>query len=78
VPVIVSVRDTDSAPGIGLPVYAFSGTTYMNYNGTTNASGLVTFTLPLGSYRFRADKSGTKFWSGTANHCMVPDRKSVV
>jgi len=78
VPVVVSVRDTDGAPGIGLPVYAFSGTTYMNYNGTTNVSGQVTLTLPLGSYRFRADKNGTQFWSGANNHCAVPGCVSTV
>ncbi len=78
VPVVVAVRDTDSAPGIGLPVYAFSGTTYMNYNGTTNADGQVTLTLPLGSYRFRADKNGTQFWSGASNHCAVPGCVSTV
>ena len=58
VPVVILVRDTDGVPGVGLPVYAYSGTTYMNYNGTTSASGQVTFTLPAGNYRFRADKNG--------------------
>ena len=56
----------------GLRVYAFDGTTYSGYNGTTDAAGLVTLTLPFGDYRFRADKNGTQFWSGAANHCTVP------
>jgi hypothetical protein len=44
----------------------------MNYNGSTNASGQVTFTLPFGNYRFRADKNGVQYWSGPSNHCIVP------
>jgi hypothetical protein len=47
--------------------------TYTSYNGTTNASGQVTLTLPLGAYRFRADTFGrTQFWSEATNHCTVP------
>ena len=72
VPVTVTVEDTDGAPKAGLPVYVFDGATYTGFNGTTDASGQVSFTLPEGSYRFRADLNGTQFWSGTANHCAVP------
>jgi RHS repeat-associated protein len=60
-----------------VPVYAFDGSTYTNYNGTTNATGQVTLTLPLGNYRFRADKNGTQYWSGPSNHCTVPGCTSV-
>jgi hypothetical protein len=38
----------------------------------TNALGQVGFTLPQGDYRFRVDKPGNQFWSGTENHCTVP------
>jgi hypothetical protein len=69
---VVTVQDTDGVPQAGLPVYAFNGSTYTGYNGTTDATGQVTFTLPAGSYRFRTDKNGTQFWSGTSNHCAVP------
>jgi hypothetical protein len=76
IPVIVTVLDTDGTGQSGLPVYAFNGTTYTGYNGITNAQGQVALTLPLGEYRFRSDKDGTQFWSGTggssANHCAVP------
>ena len=71
-PVIVSVVDTDGAPKEGLKVYAFDGDTYTGYSGTTGASGEVSFTLPEGDYRFRADYNGTKFWSDGANHCALP------
>jgi len=71
-PVEVSVTDTSAHSEAGLPVYAFNGTTYTGFSKTTNSSGVATFTLPLGEYRFRADKNGTQFWSGTANHCPVP------
>lgn len=74
----VTVEDTNGNPESGLRVYAFDGGTYTGYNGTTNASGLVTFTLPIGDYRFRADKNGTQFWSGASNHCPVPGCTSAV
>jgi len=32
----------------------------------------VSLTLPQGEYRFRADKYGTRFWSGESNHCTLP------
>jgi RHS repeat-associated protein len=71
-PLTVTVSDTDETPKSGLPVYVFSGTTYTGKNATTNVNGEVTFTLPLGNYRFRADLNGTQFWSGASNHCEVP------
>jgi RHS repeat-associated protein len=70
--VLVTVQDTDGAAKAGLKVYAFNGSTYTGYNGTTNIDGQVTFTLPQGSYRFRSDLNGTQFWSGASNHCDVP------
>jgi hypothetical protein len=71
-PVTVTVLDTDGVPREGLSVYAFNGSTYTSYSKTTNADGQATFTLPAGSYRFRADLNGTQFWSGTENHCEIP------
>lgn len=70
--VLVTVEDTDGTPKAGLKVYAFNGTTYTGYNATTNTNGHVTFTLPQGNYRFRADLNGTQFWSGASNHCEIP------
>ncbi len=72
-PVIVTVLNTDNASQAGLKVYAYNGATYTGYSATTNANGQVTFTLPLGSYRFRADLNGTQFWSGAGNSCNIPD-----
>jgi len=72
IPVTVTVLDTDGQPVQGLSVYAFNGTAYTGYSRTTSASGEAVFTLPQGSYRFRADRNGTQFWSGEANHCDVP------
>ncbi len=75
-PLTVSVLDTDGAPKAGLKVYVFNGSTYTNYNKTTDANGQAIFTLPLGSYRFRADLNGTQFWSDTVNHCTLPGCES--
>ena len=69
---LVTVQDTDGVAKPGLKVYVFNSTTYTGFNATTNAAGQVTFTLPQGSYRFRADYNGTQFWSGTANDCTIP------
>jgi hypothetical protein len=55
------VRDTDGNGESGLSIYAFDGTTYSGYNKTTDVSGWATFTLPMGDYRFRADKTGRTF-----------------
>ena len=71
-PVTVTVLDTDGSPKSGLNIYAFNNTTYMGYNKVTDSNGQAVFTLPLGSYRFRADLNGTQFWSGTSNHCDIP------
>lgn len=59
-------------PQEGVPVYAFNGTTYTGYNSTTVADGQAVFTLPQGSYRFRADQGGVQYWSGPENHCTIP------
>jgi RHS repeat-associated protein len=75
-PLTVTVQDTDGAMKSGIKVYAFNGTTYTNYSGTTNADGQTTFTLPQGNYRFRADLNGTQFWSGASNHCALPGCES--
>ena len=72
VPVVVSVVNPGGQPEVGLKVWAMNGSTYAGYMGTTNASGQVTLTLPQGDYRFRVDKPGNQFWSGSANHCTVP------
>jgi len=72
VPLTVTVEDTNGQPKEGVPVYAFDGSTYTDYHGTTDANGEVELTLPEGSYRFRTDFNGTQFWSGEANHCAVP------
>jgi ribosomal protein S11 len=72
IPVIVTVLDTSGAPRAGIRVYAFNGSTYTGYSGTTDASGQAVFTLLQGSYRFRADFNGTQFWSSANNHCSLP------
>lgn len=75
-PITITVLNTDNATQAGVKVYAYNGTTYTGYSATTNASGQVTLTLPLGSYRFRADLNGVQFWSGTSNHCTLPGCES--
>ena len=74
IPMTVTVLDLSSSTRTktGLRVYAFDGTTYTNYSATTNAEGQAVFTLPIGSYRFRADLSGYEFWSDDENHCTLP------
>ena len=76
IPVTVTVEDTDGTAKDGLPVYAFDGTTYTGYNGTTDVNGEVMLTLPQGDYRFRSDLNGTHFWSDDINHCTIPGCES--
>ena len=72
-PVTITVKDTSGAAQAGLNVFVFTGTTYTNYSGKTDANGQVSLTLPQGNYHFRADLNGTQFWSGTDNTCMIPN-----
>lgn len=74
--VTVTVQDTSGTAQSGLPVYVFDGTSYTGDQGTTDASGQVEFTLPAGSYRFRADMNGTPFFSNASNNCSVPGCES--
>ncbi len=71
-PVTVTVAGEAENPYVGLTVYAFDGSTYSGYSAVTDAGGKVVFTLPLGSYRFRADFDGVEFWSGNENTCVLP------
>jgi RHS repeat-associated protein len=77
-PVILTVVDGSGAPKAGVSVYAFNGSTYTGYSKTTNASGQAVFTLPAGSYRFRADYGGIQYWSGSVNHCSLPGCESLI
>jgi hypothetical protein len=76
--VVLTVLDTSGSPVAGLNAYAFNGTTYTGISGLTDAARQVTFTLSAGSYRFRADRNGTQFWSGSGNHCTTPGCETAV
>jgi hypothetical protein len=71
-PVIVNVQSQTGEPYADLPVYVFDAATYTGFNGTTDANGQATFTLPPGSYRFCADYDGVHFWSAQTNNCSLP------
>ncbi|MCG8688323.1 MAG: hypothetical protein MI892_25850, partial [Desulfobacterales bacterium] len=48
----------------GVKVYAFSSSeSYLGLNQTTTDEGIVSFELPEGEYKFRADYLGYKFWT---------------
>ncbi len=71
----VRVEGVDHSPFEGVKVYAFDGTTYKGYSGTSGKDGQVTFAPPLGAqgnYRFRGDLNGTQFWSSPENACTLP------
>jgi hypothetical protein len=57
----------DKGSGIaltGINVYLFSSTgSYLGLYQTTNASGMVSFNVPQGSYKVRADYMGSQFWT---------------
>jgi len=76
-PVVVTALNTD-IPVSGMRVFAFSGDAYTGYYGDTNGDGQVTLLLPPGQYRFRGDVGGQQYWSGSENHCRLPDCTSAV
>ena len=76
-PVEVTLSSSGGGVESGLTVYAFNGSTYINKSAVSNASGVATLQLPAGTYRFRIDKSGTQFYTGSSNHCAVPGCTSV-
>jgi FG-GAP repeat protein/glucodextranase-like protein len=48
----------------GVNVYAFTASSsYLSLNGATNEQGKVTFNVPAGDYKFRADYQGSQYWS---------------
>ncbi len=48
----------------GVNVYVFTPSgAYLGITGVTDASGKVTFRLPVASYTFRADYLGNQYWS---------------
>ncbi len=51
-------------PQEGIKVYVFSAAgSYLGLYDTTNNDGKVTFRIPEGAYKFRADESGGQYWS---------------
>ncbi|MCB0115269.1 MAG: DUF11 domain-containing protein, partial [Caldilineaceae bacterium] len=62
--VTVTVTDSNGPVADGTPVYVFSGASYTSRTANT-VGGQVTFSLPSGSYNFRADIAST---TGGANY----------
>jgi len=77
-PVVLTVSDQTGQLYDGVKIYVYDGTTYTSYNGQTDGNGQAIFTLPQGSYRFRADYTATgagndtQFWSGDDKSCTLP------
>ena len=70
--VTVTVKDSNHTIQANRYIEVYSGTTYSNYSGTTNASGQVTMTLPEGEYRFKTRYGYLEYFSAETNHCSVP------
>ena len=49
-------------PGVNVYVFSPAGA-YLGVHGTTDSSGKAVFTLPAGSYKYRADYQASQFWS---------------
>jgi YD repeat-containing protein len=55
---------TGAGPLTGVKIYAFKQSgSYTNMNANSNGNGQISFKLPNGSYKFRADYLGYRFWS---------------
>ena len=70
--VTVTVKDSNNTVQANRYIEVYSGTTYSDYSGTTNASGQVTMTLPEGEYRFKTRYGYLEYFSAETNHCSVP------
>jgi hypothetical protein len=56
-----------AAPIEGVPVYVYTDSdTYLNINGQTDQNGMVSFRLPEGNYKFRADYQNNQYWATEA------------
>jgi uncharacterized GH25 family protein/Flp pilus assembly pilin Flp len=67
-PFTVSVVNNSGNPIKNIRVYAFTDNgTYFGLNSKTNKQGEVTFTLPRGSFKFRADYKNKSYWSTIIN-----------
>jgi YD repeat-containing protein len=60
----VTVQKAPGMPLAGIKAYLFSAAgTYLSLSQVTDASGMAAFTVPVGSYKVRADYLGYQFWS---------------
>ncbi|MCJ7683172.1 MAG: chitobiase/beta-hexosaminidase C-terminal domain-containing protein, partial [Desulfobacteraceae bacterium] len=60
----VTLEKGSGNPMAGIKVYLFNDSdTYLGLYQTTDAAGLVTFNVPQGTYKTRADYLGYQFWS---------------
>ena len=65
------------APLENVPVYVFTGAgAYLSITDTTDINGNVTFRLPAGSYKFRADYQGSRYW--TDIQTLTPDQVNLI
>ncbi len=69
-PVSIPMSDAEiTVTGAGLPlegvnVYVFSSSgSYLSMSDTTGSDGKVTFRLPAGAYKFRADYQSSQYWT---------------
>ncbi len=64
-------------PQEGVNVYLFSASgSYLNIYKTTDSEGKVSFNIPAGVYKFRADYQGSQFWS--AEEPLTADQENPV
>ncbi len=72
----LTIEKQADQPIEGIRVYAFSSSgSYLGLYEQTNETGSVTFDLPDGDYKFRADYFGYQFWTDTLN---IPGTSSLV
>ncbi|MCP5100800.1 MAG: hypothetical protein GY943_35060 [Chloroflexi bacterium] len=68
-PFTVTVLRANGQPARDKRVYVFTGSrAYIGLSGRTNDQGEVVFNIPEGSFTFRADRSGTSYWSPIINN----------
>ncbi len=65
---VLTLLKNAQTPLAGIKCYVFNGSgSYLGLNATSDTEGRLSFQLPTGAFRFRADYRGYQFWSDTQN-----------
>lgn len=82
----ITAENDTGTPLVGLKLYLFSPSgAYLGSSGTSDENGQVSFTVPSGSFKIRADYLGYHFWTDaipvegdTAYSLLIPEGQAAI